>query len=73
MFFGKIIKFGNYFFFDRSREEELAALNERVQRAVKQRDVEIQRITEAAEQSSLGIGTFAGKLSNKTKTEPNKD
>jgi len=36
----------------RSREEELAALNERVQRAVKQRDVEIQRITEAAEQSS---------------------
>ena len=36
----------------RSREDELAALNERVQRALKQRDAEIARITEAADQAA---------------------
>lgn len=35
----------------RSREEELAALNSRVQKALKQRDDEIARINEAAEQA----------------------
>ena len=36
---------------NRSREEELAVLNARVQKALKQRDDEIARINEAAEQA----------------------
>ena len=51
---GKKLKFWNQFrtkLKNRSREEELAVLNARVQKALKQRDDEIARINEAAEQA----------------------
>ena len=51
---GKKLKFWSQFrtkLENRSREEELAVLNARVQKALKQRDDEIARINEAAEQA----------------------